>query len=214
MAVRFLDDDARAAFRRAVEAIEAGSAAEVVVSVRRRSAGYLHASVIVGLAAGVAALAYALWGARAFSLATILVDPVVLGVAAGALARLSAPLCRALTPVARRRARVARAARALFVERGVHATTERGGLLVYVSWLEQEVALVADVALARALPDGALPAAEAALTAAFRDGGAAVARALEALAPRLAEAMPRRADDRNELPDELDDGRPGRVAAW
>jgi uncharacterized membrane protein len=36
------------------------------------------------------------------------------------------------------------------------------------------------------------------------DGGAAVARALERLAPELAVAMPRRADDINELPDAID----------
>ena len=43
---RFLDDEARAAFKRAIETIESASAVEVVIAVRRRSAGYFHANLV------------------------------------------------------------------------------------------------------------------------------------------------------------------------
>ena len=96
-----------------------------------------------------------------------------------------------LTPRACAAAHVARAARATFVERGVHDTRDRSGLLVYISWLEQQIALVADsgarCARCRAEATGR---AEAALNGAMARGGAAVARALDALAPELATRCP------------------------
>jgi putative membrane protein len=96
---------------------------------------------------------------------------------------------------------VLRAARATFVERGVHHTSGRTGILVYISWLEHEIALV---------PDGAihipLASAQAELTTAMWRGGAAVAARLEALAPEFAAELPHRDDDINELPDDIDEG--------
>jgi len=202
---RFLDDDARAAFKRAIEAVEGASAVEVVVAVRRRSATYRHANVAIGAAVAFAALAAMLFAEHAFSLAAILVDPFVAGLLAGAAIELAPHAKRALAPRALRRREVARAARGVFVERGVHATTGRTGLLVYISWLEQEIALVADLGIQRALGSDVLARAERQLTAAMREGGAAVARRLEALAPTLADVLPHSADDVNELPDAIDE---------
>jgi uncharacterized membrane protein len=77
-------------------------------------------------------------------------------------------------------------------------------VLVYLSWLEQEVALVADLGLAAELPEGALAAAEDALRGKLAAGGVAVADELARLAGTLGTAMPRGADDINELPDTID----------
>jgi len=210
VAARFLDDAARAAFAHAVETVENASAVEVVVAVRRRSAAYRQINVAIGAAVAFAGLAATLFSSHVFGLASILVDPFVLGIAAGALVELVPHAKRVLTPRAARHAQVTRAARATFVERGVHATTGRSGILVYISWLERDIALVADLGLARALPVGVLAAAEAKLTAAMPKGGAEVARALEALAPVMARAMPHRDDDVNELPDAIDSDLEGR----
>ncbi len=210
---RFLDDEARRAFKRAVEAIEHASAVEVVVAVRRRSDRYLHANVIVGVAIAVAGLAAMLFSSAPFGLTSILFDPFLVGAGAGVTVELLPAVKRVLTPAALRHRHVTRAARATFVERGVHNTIERSGVLVYISWLEQQVALVADSGLDRAFTAEALREAETALTAQVRSGGAAVAQVLEALGARLGAAMPRRADDLNELPDAIDsdlDPRSGR----
>jgi putative membrane protein len=201
---RFLDDDARAAFKRAIEAIEDVSAVEVVVAVRRRAAHYRNANVVVGVAVAFAGLATMLYASHAFSLSSILVDPFVVGLGSAGLVELLPQVKRWLTPRAIRRRHVEHAARATFVERGVHATTGRTGVLVYIAWLEREVALVADTGIARVLPDGALDRAEAELTAAMPRGGAEVARRLEALAATMASAMPHGDDDVNELPDAVD----------
>jgi putative membrane protein len=200
----FLDDAARTAFARAVEQIEAGSAVEVVVAIRRRSAAYRHANVIVGAVIAFAALAVMLFAEESFSLASILVDPFVVGAVAGGLVEVAPQVKRWLTSRKRLRAEVLRAARAAFVERGVHATTGRSGVLVYISWLEQEVALVPDLGIAAELPDGAIAAAEDALRGKLSAGGAAVADELARLATAMGVAMPHRDDDVNELPDAID----------
>jgi putative membrane protein len=204
VATTFLDAAARAGFERAVQTIESASAAEIVIAVRRRSAGYLHAHVVVGAVVAIAALAVMLFAEDEFSLPSILIDPFVAGGIAGALIELAPGVQRLLTPAARRRAGVLRAARATFVERGVHNTTGRTGVLVYISWLEREVALVFDSGIERTFAAEPRAAAARALTAAMPAGGAAVAEALAQLAPPLAAAAPHRADDVNELPDAID----------
>jgi putative membrane protein len=203
--LRFLDDEARVAFRRAIETIENTSAVEVVVAVRRRSAPYRHANVLLGAFAAFAGLAAMLFAAEPFSLTSILVDPFAVGLLVGAAVELLPHVKRWLTPPTARRRAVERSARATFVERGIHATTGRSGVLVYISWLEREIALVPDLGLARALPDGLLAGAARELSRNVRAGGAAVAHQLEALAGAMAAAMPHRDDDVNELPDAIDD---------
>jgi putative membrane protein len=203
---RFLDDEARAAFKQAIEAVENASAVEVVVAVRRRSARYGHANVAIAAVVAFVGLAAMLYASQTFSLSSILIDPFIVAVLAGAAVELLPFVKRWLTTPAARRRHVTRAARATFVERGVHNTTGRSGILVYISWLEREIAVVADIGIAAALPEGALGTLENDLTAAMRGGGAAVARRLAAAAPVMAAAMPHRDDDVNELPDAIDEG--------
>jgi putative membrane protein len=207
---RFLDDEARAAFQKAVETIEGASSVELVIAVRRRSARYLHANLIVGALVAFAGLAAMLYSEWEFGLLSILIDPFVVGLGAGALVELAPGIKRVLSPRAVRRREVERAARATFVERGVHNTLDRSGLLLYVSWLEQEIALVPDSGLARAFAPEAVARAEDELVAAMARGGAAVAEALTRVCAPLAEAMPRRPDDVNELPDAIDSDMPQR----
>jgi putative membrane protein len=201
VSTRFLDG---ADFPQTIHAIEQVSSAEVVVAVRRRSHEYRNANLIVGALVAFAGLAAMLFVDRPFGLTAILVDPFVVGVAAGLLVELLPGVKRVLTPRARRRHFVDRAARATFVDRGVHATTTRAGVLVYISWLEQQVAVIPDVAIARAVPADAFAALERDLTAAMPAGGAAVAKRLAQFAPELAKALPRHDSDVNELPDAID----------
>jgi putative membrane protein len=203
---RFLDDEARAAFKQAIEAVEDASAVEVVVAMRRRSARHGHANVAIGAVVAFLGLAAMLYASQTFSLSSILIDPFIVAVLAGAAVELLPFIKRWLTTPAARRRHVTRAARATFVERGVHNTTGRSGMLVYISWLEREIAIVPDIGIAAALPEGAIAKLENELTRAMRTGGTAVANKLAACAPAMAAAMPHREDDVNELPDAIDEG--------
>jgi putative membrane protein len=204
VAARFLDDAARAAFASAIEAIEGASAAEIVVAVRRRSASYRHANVVIGAAVAVGGLAAMLFSIHEFALTSILIDPFVVGGLAGAAVELLPGVKRLLSPRALRRREVVRAARATFIERGVHRTRDRTGVLVYISCLEREVVLVPDTGIERVLAGDPGADATRTLTAAMPDGGAAVARELGRIGPALAAGFPRRGDDVNELPDDVD----------
>lgn len=204
VSTRFLDDEARRAFKHAIEAIEGASCVEVVVAVRQRSSRYVHANFVVGVAVAFAGLAAMLFSDYEFGLTSILVDPFVVGILAGLAVELLPAVKRVLTPPAVRQAQVARAARATFVERGVHNTMDRSGVLLYVSWLEQCAVLVPDSGFAQKLEASDFASADDELTAAVPRGGAEVARVLEAFGLRHAGAMPRRPDDINELPDDID----------
>ncbi|HEV7559570.1 MAG TPA: hypothetical protein VGO00_29040 [Kofleriaceae bacterium] len=202
MGARFLDEEAHAAFQRAVSTIEQASAVEVVIAIRRRSGNYLHAHLVVGAVVAFASLAAMMFVDDAFSNTAIVFDPFVAGIVAGLLVQVAPGLQRVLTPPSVRGRQAERAARATFIERGVDITTGRTGLLVYIAWLEQRVVLVADRGLAD-LGDS-FARAEAALTNAMPSGGAEVARILESIAAVLAAALPHAIDDVNELPDAID----------
>jgi putative membrane protein len=200
----FLDGDAPRALEDAIRGIEASSAAEVVVAIRRQSALWLHAHVIVGAAAAIAALGYMLFGAHAFALTSILIDPFVVGAVIGAAVELWPAGKRLLTPQRIRRGAVDRAARATFVERGVHHTRGRTGILIYLSLAERDAAVVADAMVAATWPSEAQARCRAALIDAIARGGPAVAAVIAGLAGELGTALPRAHDDVNELSDAVD----------
>ncbi len=204
MAARFLDDAARAAFQQAIEAIERASSAEIVVAVRRQSSSHLLPNLILGGVGAFLALAYMLFSQHQFSLLSILVDPFVVGVGLGGLAELAPPVKRLLLLGGQRRAAALRSAKATFYDRGVANTRGRTGVLVYLSWLEEQAVVVCDSGVPEGFRGAGVAALERKLTAALGQGGAAVARALAGVAAELGACLPRQADDVNELPDAVD----------
>lgn len=205
MSAQFLDEDARKALKEAIEAIEARSGVEVVVAMRQKSSTYFHANLVVGAIVAFASLAAMLFADYPFSLTAILFDPFLAGAGAAGIVHWIPQAKRLFTRPSTRRRNVRAAARATFVDRGVHNTRDRSGVLVYISWLEQEIAIVADSGIEAAWTLDEVDTAGRELTRTMPQGGVAVAKALAAFAPKLALTIPRRADDANELPDALDE---------
>jgi putative membrane protein len=203
----FLDDAARTAFAGAIAATESSSAAEVVVAVRVRARVWLHVPLIVGFVAAWLGLGFMLYSDHPFGLAHFLIDPIALGAVAGLASTLAPVLVRALTPAAIRRRAVATAARAAFYERGVHHTAGRSGVLIYIALTERMAEVVADDGVVKSVEPTSWQKACAAIDGAVARGGAPTARALAALAPILAVALPRHVEDLNELPDAIDEAR-------
>ncbi len=112
---------------------------------------------------------------------------------------------RLLTSRSLMRKNVAVAARSAFVELGVSRTSGRSGMLVFVSMFERRVEVVPDIGIDTAVLGPAFADAVRALDASLRKGDRfqRFVLALRALGPILGHALPRRADDVNELPDEL-----------
>ncbi|HEV7786817.1 MAG TPA: hypothetical protein VGQ28_15840 [Thermoanaerobaculia bacterium] len=205
MAKLFLTGESKAAFSAAVRTVEAASSAELVVAVRQRSGSYLHVGLAVGILAGLAALAVLLFSSWDFELIWFLVDPVLAGVIAGLVFSRSPLLSRAFTRRTARRGRVETAARSVFVERRVHSTSGRTGILLYLSLLEREAVLVVDLAVEALAASDAWRAAADEIESAMRRGasGLEVAAKVSSLAAVLGPALPRSENDVDELPNEV-----------
>jgi putative membrane protein len=207
MARPFLTDATKQALSGAVRSVESNSSAELVIAVRPSSGYYLHADLITGLAAAFAVLAFLLFSPWTFGLAWFVADPLIAAAFGALISSRSPALRRLLTPPAVRRRQVETAARAMFVERRVHGTSGRTGILLYVSLLERDAALVSDLGVEAVASTAGWSEAVDGIEQAVRRGedGATVARRIEALAALLAAALARAADDVDELANEVDE---------
>jgi putative membrane protein len=175
------------------------------VAVRPRSGSWLHADLIWGILAGLAALAVLLYSRWEFELVWFLIDPVLAGVLAGLAASRSDVLRRVFVRLATRIRRIETAARSTFVERRIHGTVGRTGILLYVSVLEREAAFVVDVGVEALAATDAWKKATVEIQEAVRQGadGTAVAARLRDLATLLGPALERSAEDVDELANEV-----------
>jgi uncharacterized membrane protein len=90
---------------------------------------------------------------------------------------------------------------ALIVERNVHATKRRTGMLVFLAIRPRACEIVGDVAVIEHVGQAALDDASAKLAAAIPLGAEATAKTLASFATMLAAAIPRAPGDIDELPD-------------
>ena len=201
--MQFANPAARTAFTTAIRTIEQQSACEAVVAIRRQSSTYAHVHALVGALTVFAALAFALYAEARFSTLTILLEPFAVGLIAALAVEWLPAVKRVLTPRRMRQRAVERAARATFYERGVGNTTGRTGILFYISWQEQLVAVIPDAAVQTALGSVRIASIAVSLCKTMPRGGVAVAECIAALAPELA-VMPRSFSDVNEISDALD----------
>lgn len=202
MALLSKQDEQR--IERAIAGLEQKSAAEFVVAVLPRSAGY----------SGIRVVAAALWGLAGatayleFSISTPTILAVAVQVPVACLAWFFLgwpPLLRKLIP--RRVAERAVEARAfqLFAARGVHQTRDRTGMLLLLSELERRVVLLGDRGIhERVGNDGWQKNVEHIVRGIHEHRAAdAILEVLRELEAALALGVPLRAGDTNELPDEL-----------
>ncbi|MEO8842649.1 MAG: hypothetical protein ABI591_24920, partial [Kofleriaceae bacterium] len=162
--------------RAAIKDLEDTSAVEVVLAVRAHARLFLAQHIVVGLIAMIAVLVYAVlgeWAAWA-----VIALPLGAGVVSTLLVEYIPPLYRFLVPAWLREQHVVDAARALFVEKGVHTTRGRTGMLVFVAVRARAVAVIGDVKIVEQLGQTRLDHMAQALKAALPQGPAAVGRTL------------------------------------
>ena len=188
----------------AVGALEKKSATELVVAVVPRSADYWQARLVVAVAWSLA-VAHALLQFRpdipAFA-AILLQVPV--GIATfvlfgrGALARLLIPRGSAAEAAERR-------AFELFAANGLTRTRDRTGMLILISELEHRVVILGDRGIHERVGDAGWQDHVNHLIAAIqrREAASGLLDVIERLGVAHAERNPARADDANELPDEI-----------
>jgi putative membrane protein len=114
-------------------------------------------------------------------------------------------LLRFITPPAVQQAAVTARVKQLFVERGLTETRERSGVLIVLSRLERRVELLGDRGIHEHLGAAAWQTLVERLVTALRadDAYAGLSALIADLGRELTQHFPRRADDTNELPDEV-----------
>jgi putative membrane protein len=201
----FFTAETRVSVREAVQTIEAGSGAEIVVSVVRRAGSYPEALLASGAIAGFAVLVVVLFAEAEFPVWAMPIDVAMGALIGAAIAWKSATVRRALASTKRAADATELAALRQFVERGITKTRDRTGVLVLIAADERRVAVIADHGIdTTAIADAWMAwKAKVAETVEQRspDASAFVAALLE-LAPLVARVAPKRDDDVNELPDE------------
>jgi putative membrane protein len=201
----FLGDEAKKRCKAAVQSVESVTAAEIVVAVRPRSGVYREADYLVGALSGFVVLLCLLFLPTPFVVEWMPFEVLGAFVLGSIVCSRSPRLRRLVTSSAHRSASVETAARAAFVELGVSRTRGRTGVLVFLSLLERQLEVVADVGVEVRQLAASWDSAVAELRAAVREGADLdrFVRALEALGPLLGEVLPHSDDDVNELPDEV-----------
>jgi putative membrane protein len=205
MAKTFVGQDAKAEVARAIGEVEAQTSAEIVVAVRPSAGHYRHTDYLVGFALSFAVLLVFLFDSHEFTIDTMPLETLA-AFMLGAVLSANVPLLRRALTSRRLMVNNARtAARAAFVDLGIAKTHGRTGLLVFVAMFERRVEVVLDSGIDTALFGVGYTDALSALHASVRGrpDAARFVAALRSLGPVFAKVLPRAADDRNELPDEV-----------
>lgn len=201
----FLTEKGKQALRDAIKNVEARSAAELVIAARDRSSLYGATIACAAMAASLLVLVFLLFSPFDFALPWFVIDPIAGGLLAALLTWRWDGIARLLTPRRLRSRAVSREAEHLFLDKRIHQTSGRTGILLYLSLLERDACLVADVGIEEAVNEQAWAESVAKIREAIRRGGTAVevAGSLEPSFALLEEALPRAEDDVNELVDEV-----------
>lgn len=187
-----------------IGAIEKKTAAEIVVTMRKRSGDYRAADLTVGAIVAAAFLCVFLYHPEEFDFTYFPVEQAIAFAVGAFLCANVPPLRRFFVSTATRHENVARAARALFVDRGVSKTRARTGVLVYLSAFERDAEVVLDVGIDPEKLGAGYGSACAALRAASTRGRLdELLSALDALGEVLAAAHPVTEDDVDELSNEV-----------
>jgi len=201
----FFNDAEKELIRRAVADAETRSTGEIATMVvpesdRYREAEQLGALLVAGLVAVIAVVFLhhvTIW--TYIPLVCLLYFPIL--ALFRRFPRLKLPFAGPRRQAEAVRDRALRA----FYEKGLHRTREETGVLIFISTLERKVWILGDRGINERIPAGSWQTLAGELAAGIRAGRAADALCgvIAACGGVLAGHFPRRADDRNELPDEV-----------
>lgn len=202
----FIDEIDRQRIEAAIAAAEQQTAAELVTVISRDCGEYLHlptllAGAMMLLLSGVALLIPWSWG---ITVAEFYIGQVVLFILLYLIFSWR-PLRHWLVPRAIQHQAASTRAHQVFLDLGLAATRDRTGVMFFVAANEHYVEIITDRGVREAVPDAAWTEIVANFGAAVRQRRIAdgFVEAVTACTKVLAERLPPRPDDRNELPNRL-----------
>jgi Predicted membrane protein len=207
------------ALREAVSSAERTTSGEIALAITPESSDYSFFELLFAVLAG--ALAFACLLSFAAPLSALLdrlswhkpewLVPAFYGAASFAvigllfLAANIPAVDRLVVPQAWRHRAVYRRALRHFVESGVYATADRTGILIFISWMEKEVRILADTGISTRIVQTEWDAIALTITRGIRSGNPtdALVDAVTACGKLLAEHFPPSAENPNEIADGL-----------
>lgn len=202
----FLSETNRRRIEEAVAAAERRTAAEFVTVVARSSGDYLHVPTLAAIVATfvISGLALLLPWPSWFDHGAFFSVQVLLFIALYVLFRWR-PIRFRLIPRSHQRLRACERAHQLFLDLGLASTRDRTGVLFFVSVAEHYVEIIADRGVKQVIDDESWEATVSRFAASVRAGRVAEGflDAIESSGTVLAERLPRRLDDTDELPNRL-----------
>lgn len=205
MAIAWHEESTKKRVEALVREVESKSSAELVVTVRPSSGSHRAADLV--FASLLAFLGLAVYVYAPVEFTDDLTPPsIALLFFAGLGFSSRVPAVRRLFSPKKRRAELVRnAARAAFVDQGITCTRDRTGILIYVSTFERLAEVVVDIGILRRESAGEPLATIREIERVVCEDKdlEAFEKAVRALGVWLAEALPPRIDDRNELADEV-----------
>lgn len=146
------DKDASEAIANTVREIEKQTDAELVIVVRGRSGSYRHADYLCGALLAFVGLLFFLFSPYIIHERWVPIEVIIL-FALGTFLCSRWPFLRRLLTSTKFRANAARqGAAAMFYEAGIANTKAENGLLIYASLLEQQIEIIADRGVLKAMP--------------------------------------------------------------
>jgi len=200
----FLSDDEKRRLRQRIEAAERQTRGELVTVIARESDPYPYIPLLwaslVALSLPPVVVAAGLW----IDLATVSLVQLAVFLVLALLFRWR-PLKMRVVPKTVKLRRAARSAREQFLAQGIHNTTDRCGVLIYVSVGEHYVEILADQAINARVDQAEWDAIVTAFVASVKKGEVAAGfeQAVDACGALLAKHFPAAPGERNELPDHL-----------
>jgi putative membrane protein len=187
----------------AVKDIESQSAAEVVVCLQDSSSNYRDLDLLWSVIFAMLTLGYKIWSPHHFHPEWIPINVLFCALLGFLLSSNLHGLRRLFLSSPRRKREVLRTARSEFTRLGVGRTTDRTGLLIYLSRFERSLVMVPDLTLEQKIVPGlwedwnhrfGFAASESELLSNLQE-------LLSILKGPLGRQLPRTDDDINELPD-------------
>lgn len=195
--------DERRRISHAIAAAERRTSAEIVCVLAQNSVGSATLPVLVAAFAALA-VPWLLVALTSLTVQRILLLQLLLFLVLLAIA--CAPSVQVLlTPRRTRRALAHRLAMDQFRQRGMAQTTDRSGVMIFVSLAERYARIIADEGIARHVRQEEWQTVVNALIAHTKEGriGDGFIVAIDLCADKLSQHFPRSASDRDELPDRI-----------
>jgi putative membrane protein len=196
------DSAALARIEASIKEVELHTSGEIVVVSVPRSDAYHEVRLAYGIACALAGASIVHMLAPGLAIGVLLWIEAALVVGAWLAFNIAAVL-RLLVPASRAAFAVERRAQLEFLQRRVYDTRDHTGVLILLSALERQVTILGDEGIYAQLKAETFQGYVARIVAAIRANRAAdgVCEVIVDLGARLGERLPPRPDDRNELPD-------------